>query len=69
MAIKEATLFDGDLNWCVLDGGLLWLWGSNHSGQLGVENVDFISKPYLLSAAADQRYQYVINASFDIVNI
>lgn len=37
------------------DAGFLWLWGANHSRQLGLDNVDFSSKPYLLSSATDLR--------------
>ena len=40
---------------CVPDGGMLWLWGANHSGQLGLEIVEIASKPHLLSLRADLR--------------
>lgn len=47
----------------ISDAGFLWLWGANHSRQLGLDNVDFSSKPYLLSSATDLRNHLIIDVS------
>jgi len=47
----------------ISDNGLLWLWGANHTGQIGLENVSFQSKPYLLSTATDLRNHLIIDVS------
>ena len=39
----------------LVDGGMVWLWGANHSGQSGLENVDISSKPNLLSSSVELR--------------
>lgn len=47
----------------ISDGGMLWLWGANHSGQLGLEIVEIASKPHLLSLRADLRNHSIIDVS------
>ena len=41
----------------LLDAGLLWLWGANKFGQLGLDNAScsFSSRPFLLSSTTDLR--------------
>lgn len=45
------------------DGGMVWLWGANHSGQSGLENVDISSKPNLLSSSVELRNHAIIDVS------
>ncbi|KAK2570042.1 PH [Acropora cervicornis] len=48
-----------------LDAGLLWLWGANKFGQLGLDNAScsFSSRPFLLSSTTDLSNHTIIDVS------
>lgn len=52
-------------NAVISDAGLLWLWGANKFGQLGLDNAScsFSSRPFLLSSTTDLSNHTIIDVS------